>query len=158
MKSCDQLRDRSNPIGTISDYYWSRIPWDWLSHQSPDYLTFWINLPTFRSTFWINLLNQPTQSVFSLNWRRHWLVVRCFLWQTYVRRIVLLPTEVHMIQVIDLHVDHQLVETWSVSPSSTPWWQCRWKPCWTQLGLFPCANVSFVFKKVRTTRMMKASW
>ncbi len=54
-------------------------PRSWLSHQSLDYLTFQINLPTFGSTFWINLLNQPTQSAFSLNWRCHWLVVRRFL-------------------------------------------------------------------------------
>ncbi len=32
----------------------------WLSHQLPDYLTFRINLPTFGSTFWINLSNQPS--------------------------------------------------------------------------------------------------
>ncbi len=113
------------------------------------HLTYLINLPTFKLTFWINLLNQPTQSTFSLNWRRHWLVVRHFLWQTYVRRRVLLPTEVRMIQLVDLLADHPLVEAWSVSPSSTPWWWCGWKLYWTQLGLLPCANISFVFKKVR---------
>ncbi len=53
--------------------------WSWLSHQLPDYLTFQINLLTFGSTFQINFLNQLTQSTFSLNWRRHWLVVRRFL-------------------------------------------------------------------------------
>ncbi len=104
----------------------------WLCHQSPDYLTFRINLLTFGSTFWISLLNQPTRSAFSLNWRRHWLVVRHFL-QTYVRRIVLLPTEIRMIQVVGLLTDHPLVKVWSISPSNTPWWWCGWKPCWTQL-------------------------
>ncbi len=54
-----------------------------------------------------------------------------------------------MIQVVDLLADHPLIEAWSISPSSTPWWRCGWKPCWTQLGLLPCANVSFVFRKVR---------
>ncbi len=105
------------------------------------HLTYLINLPTFgsifrinlsnqpfESTFRINHLNKPTQSAFSLNRRHHWLVVRCFL-QTYVRRIVLLPTEVRMIQVVDLLADHPLVEVWNVSPSSTPWWRCGWKPC-----------------------------
>ncbi len=112
------------------------------------HLTYLLNLPTFGSTFWINLLNQLTRSAFSLIWRRHWFVVRHFL-QTYVCRIVLLPTKVHMIQVVDFLADHRLVEAWSVSPSSTPWWRCGWKPCWTQLGLLPCADVSFVFRKVR---------
>ncbi len=54
-----------------------------------------------------------------------------------------------MIQVVDLFVDHPLVEARSVSPSSTSWWRCAWKLCWTQLGLLPCADVSFVFRKVR---------
>ncbi len=96
---------RSGQFQIITD----PVPRGWLSHQSPDYLIFRINLPTFGSTFWINLLNQPTQSAFSLNRRRHWLVVRYFL-QTYVHRIVLLPTEVRMIQVVDLLADHPLVE------------------------------------------------
>ncbi len=69
--------------------------------------------------------------------------------QMYIRRIVLLPTEVHMIQIVDLLADHPLVEACSVSPLSTPWWRCGWKPYWTQLGLLPCADVSFVFRKVR---------
>ncbi len=103
--------------------------WGWLSHQSPDYLTFQINLPNFRSTFQINLLNQSIQSVFLLNWWCYWLVVRRFFWQTYVRRRVLLPTEVRMIQVVDHLADHLLIEAWSISPSSTPWWRCKWKPC-----------------------------
>ncbi len=106
----------------------------WLSHQLPDYLTFWINFSTFGSTFQINLLNQPMQSTFLLNRRRHWLMIRCVFWQTYVRKRVLLPTEVSMIQVVDLLTDHPLVEAWSISPSSAPWWWCGWKPCWTQLG------------------------
>ncbi len=92
----------------------------WLSHQSPDYLTFQINLPTFGSIFWINLLNQPTQSAFALNRRCHWLVIRRFFWQMYICRVVLLATEVYMIQVVDLLADHLLVEAWSVSPSNNP--------------------------------------
>ncbi len=76
-------------------------------------------------------------------------MVRRFFWQTYVRRIVLLPTEVYMVQVVDFLIDHPLVEAWSVWPWSTPWWRCRWKLCWTQLELLPYANVSFVFRKVR---------
>ncbi len=67
----------------------------------------------------------------------------------YIRRIVLLPTKVCMIQVVDLLADHLLIEAWSVSPSSNPWWRCRWKPYWMQLGLLPCADVSFIFRKVR---------
>ncbi len=63
-------------------------------------------------------------------------MVRCFL-QTYVCRIILLPTEVCMIQVVDLLADYPLVEMWSVSPSNTPWWRCGWKPCWTQLRTSP---------------------
>ncbi len=128
------------------------IPRGWLSHQSPDYLTFriisdfqinFLNQP-FESTFWINLHNQPS----------HWIGGATSLWyvassKTYVRRIVLLPTEVRMIQVVDLLANHPLVEACSVPPSSTPWWRCRWKPCWTQLGLLPCADISFVFRKVR---------
>ncbi len=55
MKSYDQLCDRSNLIGTISDHCWSCISQGRLSHQSPDLS----NLPTFGSTFWINFLNQP---------------------------------------------------------------------------------------------------
>ncbi len=39
----------------------------WLSHQSPDYLTFRINLPTCRSTFWINFLNQPFESTYTVS-------------------------------------------------------------------------------------------
>ncbi len=38
-----------------------------------------------------------------------------------------------MIQVVDLLADHLLVEVWSVSPSNISWWQCGWKPYWTQL-------------------------
>ncbi len=34
-------------------------------------------------------LNQPTQLAFSLNQRRHWLMVHRFFWQTYVRRRIL---------------------------------------------------------------------
>ena len=82
-----------------------------------------------------------------MNRRRHWIVVYCFF-QTYVRRIVFLLTEVCIIQVVDLFVDDSLVKAWSISPWSTPWWRYRWKPCWTQLGLLPCTNVSFIFKKV----------
>ncbi len=55
----------------------------------------------------------------------------------YVRRIVLLPTKVCMIQAVDLLANHPLVEAWSVSPSNTPWWRCGWKPCWTQLRTSP---------------------
>ncbi len=40
------------------------------------HLTYLINLPTFGSIFWINLLNQLTESAFSLNWWQHWFVVR----------------------------------------------------------------------------------
>ncbi len=117
----------SHVTGHMMDQTWSgqfQIITDpasqgWLSHQSPDYLTFRINLPTFGLNFQINLLNQPTQSAFSLNWQCHWLVVRRFLWQTYVRRRVLPPTEVRMIQIVDLFADYPLVEAWSVSPSST---------------------------------------
>ncbi len=127
----------------------------WLSHQSPDYLTFEINLLTFGSTFSINFLNQPTQSAFSWNRRRHWLVIRCFL-QTYVRRIVLLPTEVGMIQVVDLLPDHPLVETWSVSLSSTPWWRYGWKPCWTQLKTFPLCECQLCLQESQTMGMTKA--
>ncbi len=123
--------------------------WGWLSHQSLNYLTFRINLPTFRSTFWIHFLNQPMQSAFSLNWRHHWLVIRRFFWQTYVHRRVLLPTEVCMIQIVNLLADHPLIEAWSVLSLSTPWWRYGWKLCWTQLGLLPCADISFVLKKVR---------
>ncbi len=124
----------------------------WLSHQLPDYLTFriisdfWINLlnQLFESTFWINSRNQPS----------HWIGGATSLWyvtssKTYVRRIVLLPTDVRMIQVVDLLAGHPLVEACSVPPSSTPWWRYRWKPYWTQLGLLPYADVSFVFRKVR---------
>ncbi len=39
----------------------------WLSHQSLDYLIFQINLPTFGSTFRINLLNQPFESIYAIN-------------------------------------------------------------------------------------------
>ncbi len=88
---------------------------------SISHLAYLINLLTFGSTFRINLLNQPTWSAFSLIWRRHWLVVHCFLWQTYVCGRVLLSTEVRMIQVVDLLADHPLVESWNVSPSSIPW-------------------------------------
>ncbi len=125
MKSYDQSRDGCNQIGTISDHYFQ----GWLSYQSPDLPNqpsdFQINLSDqpSESIFQINLSNQSTQSIFSLNRRRHWLVVRHFL-QTYIRRIVLLPTEVCMIQVVDLFADHPLVKVWSVSPSSTPWWWC----------------------------------
>ncbi len=76
-------------------------------------------------------------------------MVRCFLSQIYIRMIVLLPTEVRMIQVVDLLADHLLVKVWSILPSSTPWWRCGWKHYWTQLGLLLCADVSFVFRKVR---------
>ncbi len=139
MKSCDQSRDGSNLIGTISDHPAS---WGWLSHQSPDHLTFQINLLTFGSTFRINFLNQPMRSTFSLIWRRHWIVVCRFFWQTYVRGSVFLSTEVRMIQVVHLLADHLLVEAWSILPSSTLWWRRRWKPYWTQLGLLPGANIS----------------
>ncbi len=123
MKSCDQSRDRSNQIGTISDHYF----WVWLSHQLPDLpnqsSNFRINLSDqpFESTFWINLLNQPFESTYAIS-----LLIKLaaplacgtsFL-QTYVRRIVLLPTEVRIIQVVDLFADHPLVKAWSVSPSS----------------------------------------
>ncbi len=131
--------------------------WGWLSHQSPDYLTFQINFPTFGSTFWINLLNQSIQSTFSLNRRCYWLVIRHFLWQTYVYRRVLLPIKVCMILVVDLLADHPLIKVWSILSSSSPWWRCGWKPCWMQLGLLPYADVNFVFRKVRTTKMTKAS-
>ncbi len=73
----------------------------------------------------------------------------CRFFQTYICKIVLLLTEVRMIQVVDLLANHSLVEAWSVSPLSTLWWRCGWKLCWTQLGLPPCADVSFVFRKVR---------
>ncbi len=60
----------------------------WLSHQSSDVTNLPIKLldQPFGSTFWINFLNQSTQSTFSLNWRCNYFVVHCFLWQTYVRR------------------------------------------------------------------------
>ncbi len=67
MKSCDQSRDRFNLIETISDHYWSRISWGWFSHQSPNYLTFAINLLTFRSTFHINHLNQHFESTYIIS-------------------------------------------------------------------------------------------
>ncbi len=67
----------------------------------------------------------------------------------YVHRIVLLSTEVGMIQIVDLLADHPLVEAWNVSPSSIPWWRCKWKPCWMQLELLSCVDVSFVFRKGR---------
>ncbi len=38
---------------------------------------------------------------------------------------VLLPTELLIIQVVNLLADHPLVESWGVSPLSNPWWQCR---------------------------------
>ncbi len=125
---------RSEQFQIITD----PAPRAWLSHPSPDLLNqpsdFRINLSNqpFESTFWINLRNQPS----------HWiggatrLVVRSFL-HTYVRRIVLLPTEVRMIQVVDLLADHPFVEVWSVSPLSTLWWQYGWKHCWTQLRTSP---------------------
>ncbi len=122
-------RTRSGQFQIITD----PAPRGWLSHQSPN---LYLLDQLFESTFRINLSNQPTQSAFSLNRRRYWLVVRRFL-QTYIRRIVLLPTEVRMIQVVDLLADHPLVEAWSVSPSSTPWWWCWWKPCWMQLRTSP---------------------
>ncbi len=125
-----------------------------LSHQSPDY-------PTFRiiSDFRINLLNQPFESTFWINLRNqpsHRIGGGTSLWyvassKTYVRKIVFLLIEVRMIQVVDLLADHPLIEACSVPPSSTPWWRCGWKPCWTQLGLLPCADVSFVFRKVRVS-------
>ncbi len=73
MKSCDQSRDGSNLIGTISDHYWSRIPRGWLSHQSPDLPNqpsdFRINIlnQPFKSTFQINLLNQPFESTYAIS-------------------------------------------------------------------------------------------
>ncbi len=76
-------------------------------------------------------------------------MVRRFLLQTYICGRVLLPTEVRMIQVVDLLADHPLVEAWSISPLSTSWWRCGWKPCWMQLGLLLFADISFVFRKVR---------
>ncbi len=108
--------------------------------------TFRINLSNqpFKSTFWINLRNQPSHCIGCATR----LVLHRFL-QKFVCRIVLLSTEVRMIQVVDFLADHPLVKAWSVSPSSTPWWRCEWKPCWMQLGLLPCANVSFIFMKVR---------
>ncbi len=125
---------RSRQFQIITD----PAPQDWLSHQSPDLpnqpSNFRINLSNqlFESTFRINLCNQPS----------HWiggatrLVVHRFL-QIYIHRIVLLSTEVYMIQVVDLLADHLLVEAWSVLPSSTPWWRCGWKLCWTQLRTSP---------------------
>ncbi len=129
-------------------------PRGWLSYQSPDYLTFRI-----ISDFWINILNQPFESTFWINLRNqpsHWIGGAISLWyvassKTYVLRIVLLLTEVRMIQVVDLLADHPLVEACSVPPLNTPWWRCGWKPCWTQLGLLPCVDVSFIFRKVKVS-------
>ncbi len=39
----------------------------WLSHQSPDYLTFRNIFLTFGSTFRINLLNQPFESTYAIS-------------------------------------------------------------------------------------------
>ncbi len=69
----------SHMISHVIDLIWSTqfqiitdlVSKDWLSHQLLDYLIFQINRLTFGSTFWINLLNQPMQSTFSLNWQRH---------------------------------------------------------------------------------------
>ena len=48
------------------------------------YLTYLI----FQINFLDQPFNQPTQSTYSLNWRRHGLGVYCFLWQTCVRKRV----------------------------------------------------------------------
>ncbi len=65
----------------------------WLSHPLSDLLsksTFQINISNqpFKSIFRINFLNQPTQSTFLLNWWCHWYMVRCFLRQMYVYKRV----------------------------------------------------------------------
>ncbi len=60
MKSYNQSRDGSNLIKTISDYYWSHIPQNWLSHQSPD-------LPNQPSNFRINFSNQLFKSTYVIN-------------------------------------------------------------------------------------------
>ncbi len=74
---------RSGQFQIITDL----APRGWLSHQSPDYLTFQIILPTFGSTFWINLLNQLTQSSLLIKSAAP-LAYDTSLPQTYVRRRV----------------------------------------------------------------------
>ncbi len=66
MKSHDQSRNGSNLIGTISYHNSSR---SYLVIRHLTYLTFRINLPTFGSTFYNNLLNQPFESAYAINLR-----------------------------------------------------------------------------------------
>ncbi len=120
-------------------------PRDWLSHQSPNYLTFrlpnqpsdfWINLlnQPFESTFWINLLNQPTQSAFSLNRRRHWLVVHHFLQTSPTRQGVKCITleyplvAVWMKALLDAGKDFSLVRTSALSLRKSE--QREWRRPW----------------------------
>ena len=76
IRSNDWSRDRSNLIRTILYHN--------LSQGGPLINYPLLDLPNIlgrssKSTFQINFLNQLMQSTFSLNWRRHWLAVRCFL-------------------------------------------------------------------------------
>ncbi len=95
MKLFDQSRDGSNLIGLISYHNSSRIQVDLgISHLT--YLNFWINLPTFGSTFQINLSNQLFESTFWINLRNqpfHWISGITDLWyvtyfdkRTYVEK------------------------------------------------------------------------
>ena len=84
MKSYDQSHDGFNLIGII--LYLLKIDLSLVINHLI-YLTFLINLTN-------QVFDQLTQPIFSinlqLNWRRHWLMICCFLKRTYIKGFTLI--------------------------------------------------------------------
>ena len=117
MKSCYQSRDGSNithpEVGVLDIRQ--------LTHPTFSVDTF---ESTFRINLHINLLNQPTQSTFSIN-----LLIKLAMplacgtllpLRTHVGGCTPTSAELRLFQVVCLLEDHTLVESWGVPHSNTP--------------------------------------
>ena len=94
----------------------------------------------FELIFWINLCNQAFYWIGSTT---NWCYIAFFDKRTYVGEYT--PTYWGMYDLGSwLFCRSPTSWVMEVSPLSTSWWRCEWKPCWTQLRLLSYAVVSFV--------------
>lgn len=69
----------------------------------------------------VKLPNQSSEAIYTINLLNQHipLVYDTLLHETYLRRGVLLPTDLHMIQVVHLLLDYPLIELWGILVSNT---------------------------------------